>query len=329
LFAQGIYERIPNTAERLSVLLLGYNEKGIVGFGSASLFLAPATTNQDSTYFVCAITALHNLKNHETGKPIDGVLLKLNMPNGSKPRYVKVPLKNDEPKNYWVSPSGLDLAAIPLPPDTLTGSDAAYLRESQIVTPSMVDIENIRPGLVVQVLCMQPEYYMAYPSDFLLPATTATIRMGHLSRIGFIKDMSSIQVRPHVIDVHSSPGNSGASVIVYVPRNDASVADLMFLCIIQGFREEAGSYVPYQIPLAQAQDAQASIEFVSAQGATNRMVLAIKTVANPNLTEVIPVHELVSLRDSKEFQAALTFLVTNKTKYEFLTTPSIPSPVTK
>jgi hypothetical protein len=45
------------------------------------------------------------------------------------------------------------------------------------------------------------------------------------------------------------------------------------------------------------------------------MGIAIKTKANPNLTDVVPVQELVGLRDSKEFQAALRMVVLNRQQY--------------
>ena len=111
--AQSIYERIPNNGQKLAVLLLGCHGKNIKGFGSASLFFAPISTNKEAAKIICAVTALHNLKDKETGEMFDSLCLKISMPPEAKPRYLKLPLKHDSPKNYWVSPSGLDLAVIP------------------------------------------------------------------------------------------------------------------------------------------------------------------------------------------------------------------------
>ena len=315
-FGQSIYERIPNQAERLCVLLLGYNGTNIQGFGSASLFYVPVSTNSGGTAVVCAVTAQHNLTNMLTCKPFDGLYLKINMPADAKPRYVKVPLKHDVPRSYWTSPSGLDLALIPLPPEVIDGANMSTVKEDGIVTPEKLSEADIVPGLIVQVICLQPDYW-SYPADYLVPETTPTMRVGHLSRLGFQKTSTGIQVRPHVIDVHSSPGNSGASVIVWVPRKDASVSAPMLLGIVQGFYEETGSYKPYRIPLTQTSEQTNTIAFVSANNATtNRFALALRTLANPNLTLVIPVHELVNLKDSKEFQLAAALMGLNRSQYE-------------
>jgi hypothetical protein len=139
--------------------------------------------------------------------------------------------------------------------------------------------------------------------------------MGHLSRLGFFQDSTGSQIRPHVIDVHGSPGNSGAAVIVFVPRQDNTVADPMFLRIVGNFREEVGSYTPYQIQITNAMGYAPGLELVSAQDITNRIGIAVKTKANPSLTDIIPVQELVGLRDSKEFQSALITAAQNRQHY--------------
>jgi hypothetical protein len=314
--SQSLFERLPEQPEHLSVLLLGYhtNINNRVGFGSASLFFAPIAINKDSAKWICAVTALHCLKDLETGQPFDGVILKINMPPDKKPRYIKMPLKNDDPKNYWVSPSGLDLAVIPLPPEVIDGADVKTFSEDLIVTPATVNEAGIAPGLLTEVICLQPEYF-EFPLDYTRPETRPIVRLGHLSRLGFCQDSTGFQIRSHVIDVHGSPGNSGAAVVVFVPRKDNTVADLMFLGIVGNFREELGSYTPYQILMTNAMSRESGLELVSAQDITNRMGIAIKTKANPNLTDVIPVQELVGLRDSKEFQAALRMMVQNRQQY--------------
>jgi hypothetical protein len=147
------------------------------------------------------ITAKHCLSNKETGKLFDGLLMKMGMPNGAKPRYVKIPLKHDDPKNYWTSPSGLDLAAIPLPSGLLAGSDGATFKEDQIVTPQNTTALNIVPGLIVEMVCVQPEY--EDPIDFAMPETLPTTRYGHLSRLGFIQFENQTFIRPHVVDIHN------------------------------------------------------------------------------------------------------------------------------
>lgn len=135
---------------------------------------------------------------------------------------------------------------IPLPPEVIDGADVRTFREDQIVTPAAVNDAGIAPGLLTEVICLQPEYF-EFPLDFTRPETRPIVRLGHLSRLGFYQDSTGVQIRPHVIDVHGSPGNSGAAVIVFVPRKDHTVADPMFLGSVGNFREEVGSYTPSRV----------------------------------------------------------------------------------
>ncbi len=78
----------------------------------------------------------------------------------------------------------------------------------------------------------------------------------------------------------------------------------MFLGIVQGFSEERGGYIPYDAPLTNEQ--KTALTLVSEQtGATNQVAVTIKTIANPNLTYVTPVHELVGIKNSPGFQTAI------------------------
>ena len=234
-----------NRPEQSSVLLLGYHGNlNVEGLGSASLYRTPVTTN---TGITCVITAKHNLTNKETGQLFDGLLLKINMPHNAKPRYVKVPPNTTVRRIIGLHRAGWILVAIPLPPRVLEGIDFGTFSEDQIVTPTSAEETDVVPGLVVQMFCIQFEY--ENPIDFMMPETFPTTRYGHLSRLGFYKHDNDIDVRSHVIDLHSSPGNSGATVEVLVPRKDGIVTIPMFLGIVQGFSEESGSYVPYQAPI--------------------------------------------------------------------------------
>jgi hypothetical protein len=163
---------------------------------------------------------------------------------------------------------------------------------------------------------MQFEY--EDPIDYAMPETIPTARFGHLSRLGFY-DLGNgkFNVRPHVIDLHSSPGNSGATVLVWVPRKDQQISEPMFLGIVRGFNEEQGSYVPYEAPVTNSSVHQTSINLVSEQnGTANQVAVALKTIANPNLTFIIPVHELVRLKDSKEFIIAANLMLANHQAFE-------------
>ena len=229
---------------------------------------------------------------------------------------MKIPLKNDYPKNYWESPSGLDLVAIPIPASLIQGFANVSFQESQIVTPQSCTEKDIAAGMMVEMFCMQLEYQD--PIDFAMPETMPTTRFGHLSRLGFY-DLGNgkYYVRQHVVDLHSSPGNSGAIVLVWVPRKDQSVSEQMFLGIVQGFKDEQGAYVPYDAPVTNTSTRQTSMNLVSEQnGNTNQVALALKTIANPNLTYIIPVHELVGLKDSKEFQIAASMMLQNPQAFE-------------
>jgi hypothetical protein len=310
-----MYERFPNKPEQFSVLLFGYSGNlKIEQFGSASLYTTPVSTNGQG--IVCLITAKHNLSNLHTGKTFDGLLAKISMPHGSKPKYLKIRLKHDFPKNYWESPSGLDLVAIPIPAGLIQGRENATFSESQIVTPQNAIENDISAGLLVEMFCMQFEYQD--PIDYAMPETIPTTRYGHLSRLGFYDlGNGNFNIRPHIIDMHSSPGNSGATVLVWVPRKDQQISEPMFLGIVRGFNEEQGSYVPYEAPVTNSSVHQTSINLVSEQnGTTNQVAVALKTIANPNLTFIIPIHELVGLKDSKEFIIAANIMLANPQVFE-------------
>lgn len=314
--AQSIFERFPDRPERTTVLLLGYNGNlNVGGFGSASIFLTRFSTN---TGVFTLVTAKHNLADKKTGKMFDGLLVKMNMPHGANPRYVKIPLQNDFPQNYWTSPIGLDVAVVPLPNKAVEGADFASFSEDQIVTPDNIAELDITPGLIVEMTCVQPEYEDQI--DFLMPETLPTTRYGHLSRLGFYKVGDKSFVRQHVVDIHSSPGNSGATVEVLVPHKDMTVSVPMFLGIVQGFNEEADSYVPYQATVTNSFH-ETSITLVNQQnGNTNQIALALKTVANPSLSFVMPVNELVSIKNSTNFMYAAGMMLQNQNAYEIFNT---------
>ncbi|MGD9873663.1 MAG: hypothetical protein AB7T27_05260 [Kiritimatiellia bacterium] len=322
---QGLFERFKNRPEATTALVLGYRGQfEFRGFGSGALYFVPLDTNAQNR-LVAVVTAKHNLADKETGVPFDGLLIKVNAARGRKPLYVKLPLKHDEPRNYWISPSGFDFAVIPLPPQLVSGADVVSFSEDQIVTPENSDDLQITPGLIVQALCMQPEYMDAL--DFLMPETLPALRIGHLSRLGFYRTPDGARlVRPHVIDMHSSPGNSGATVLVLVPKPDQSLTQPMFLGIVQGFPEETGSYIPYKAPLTNLTSESTSMLLVSAERAeTNQVALTFKTVANPDLTTVIPVHELVGIRASPAFASAAFIMSTNQKLYETLDALPVPN----
>ncbi len=175
---------------------------------------------------------------------------------------------------------------------------------------------SISAGLLVEMFCMQFEYQD--PIDYAMPETIPTTRYGHLSRLGFYDlGNGNFNIRPHIIDMHSSPGNSGATVLVWVPRKDQQISEPMFLGIVRGFNEEQGSYVPYEAPVTNSSVHQTSINLVSEQnGTTNQVAVALKTIANPNLTFIIPIHELVGLKDSKEFIIAANIMLANPQVFE-------------
>ena len=316
VYGQGIFERFPFRPEKSSTLLLGYSgDLEIKGLGSGSLYFVPLDTNAQQR-IVSIVTAEHNLRDKSTGIPFTGIIVKINAGEGSKPIYIKVPLKHDEPRNYWKSPSGFDLALIPLPPQLITAADVQSFTEDQLVTPESAKEYDVSSGLIVQALCIQPEYLDAL--DFLMPHTLPALRVGHLSRLGFYRMADGIQtIRPHVVDIHSSPGNSGATVLVLAPASDHSNTKPMFLGIIQGFPEETGSYLPFNAPVTNTSTETVNFLLVNADTSkTNQVALALKTIANPDLSTVIPVHELAGIRASQEYLTAVMIMAQNQSLYE-------------
>lgn len=321
---QGMFERLNSQHSDLAAPILLYEQTGtnpmaIVGFASGSIYGVPVATNQSSKW-ISVVTARHALQNGSTGRPITGMLVKINMQSYGDARYLQVPLKHDPPRNYWVSPSGLDLCVIPVPPESVQGAQLVMFNEGQIVSPETHQKWQLDPGLIVEAISIQPEYLD--PIDFSTPRNLPTVRIGHLSRVGFLKlPNGQWHIRPHVIDMHSGPGNSGASVVLHVPTNKegtapgTDVCQYMFLGIVMGFKEEIGSYIPYEA-LVTNRVKETQLNLVTADGGvSNNVAIAIKTVANPNLTYVVPVHELALLRDSEEYKTAVAIMGSNKQNY--------------
>jgi hypothetical protein len=198
----------------------------------------------------------------------------------------------------------------------VTGVDIPGFSELQIVTPKSWEKENLRIGSVVQVLCYQWEFLEE--ADFRSSHTSPIVRFAHLSRTGFTRmPDGTLHVRPHVIDMHSSKGNSGAIAIAYVSQQVGANSAIMFLGIVQGFIEERGGYEEYRAPIREA--STIPLQLVNnATGATNNVAITIKTIANPNLTLITPVHELTTLRNSSEFIGACLWMASHKSEYEML-----------
>jgi len=312
---QGQFDRMNSQHGQLAVPIFVYEQTNsspikVVGFGSGMLYGVPATTNVHETRkWISVVTAKHILTNGATGRAAAGILVKIDMRQNAEPRYVQIPLRHDSLKNYWVSPSGLDLCLIPIPPQTIKGSPSIMLQERQIATYETHKTLRLDPGLVVEAISIQPEYLD--PIDIANPRNVPTIRYGNISRIGFtdLPD-GTVHTRPHVIDMHAGPGNSGAAVIVYVPCNLQGTAPgvetckYMFLGVVMGFRPEQGSYVPYDATVTN-RARNLTLNLVSTENATtNAVALSVKTIANPDLAHVVPAHELAELRESDEFARA-------------------------
>jgi hypothetical protein len=103
-------------------------------------------------------------------------------------------------------------------------------------------------------------------------------------------------------------------VLVMVPKADMTTCTPMFLGVVLGFNEEYNSYKEYEAPLRQH---KTTLTLVSEQtGLTNEVALSVKTIANPNLTFVTPVFELVNIRNNREFQEAVLGSWNMESRYE-------------
>jgi hypothetical protein len=149
IFGQGVFERLPSELGQQAVLVLGYRgNMEIVGFGSGAIYGIPVSTNNYAGPNILSIvTAMHVLSNQTTGTLFDGLLVKINMPTEKPPRYLKIPLIHDTQTNYWTSPSGLDLAVIPIPPNSIDGATTARFGEDQILTPERAKEKEVVNGM--------------------------------------------------------------------------------------------------------------------------------------------------------------------------------------
>ena len=100
-----------------------------------------------------------DLFHKDTTNLLSGLLVKLNMPPSSKrARYLQFPLRGGTARDFWLSEEGLDLAVIPIPPETIGGTQQTRFEEYQILSLERAKDEKIRPGAIVAAICMQPEY---------------------------------------------------------------------------------------------------------------------------------------------------------------------------
>lgn len=323
VWAQGLFERMPILTGQ-SIHLFGFEQavNKIVSSGTGALYMVPLTTTNESVGTPVIVTAKHNLFYPQSTNPLPALIVKLNVP--MKERHAKflfLPLKHDEPRSYWISPRGLDLVLVPYPVGLIDISTCPMFQESNVLTAERARTNGVAPGLLVQTMCHQPEYFDQI--DFFLPTSEPIVRFGHLSRLGWdwISETNCI-TRSHVIDMHSSPGNSGATVALNVIPENTRTRRPFFLGIVQGYQEEASSYRPFEAPIKSIDTS--SLVLTSEDGkTTNRVALAIKTPANPDLTSVTPVDELVGIRETKEFKKALAVMLLGQHLYHVWNGPMI------
>ncbi|MBN2704620.1 MAG: hypothetical protein JXR23_10465 [Pontiellaceae bacterium] len=327
--AQGFFERYNSQHADIAIPIFMYEETPsepmkISGFATGSIYGVPITTNtQEKAQWLSVVTAKHVLINKSSSSPVSGLIVKIGMSQEQQPRYLKIPLKHSSPQNYWTSPSGLDICVIPIPPESIANSKTTTLRESQIATPEVHKNIHLEPGLLVEAISIQPEYLDTI--DYIIPQNIPTVRFGHLSRVGFMDlPNGNTYCRSHVIDMHSGPGNSGATVIIHIPTNiegnepGKELCKYMFLGIIMGYKEEKGSYIEYDAEITNRVKETSLTLVSSTSSSTNTVALSVKTMANPDLTYVVPVYELANIRNSDTFQAALIEMAKNRKEYAIM-----------
>lgn len=319
--AQGLFERVSLLTGQ-SIHMFGFDpgSKNFISSGTGALYMVPHSVTNESVGTPVIVTAKHNLYYPQSTNPLPALLIKLNVPmSEQQSKFLFIPLKHDHPKNYWVSGRGLDLAAIPYPIGSIDISTYPMFHESNILTAERARTSGVQPGLLVSTMCHQPEYFSEI--DLFLPTAAPIVRFGHLSKLGWdwISETNWIS-RSHVIDMHASPGNSGATVTLNVILEDSRSRRPFFLGIVQGYQEEASSYRSFEAPIKSI-DTGAITLTSSDNQQTNQVALSIKTLANPDLTSVTPVDELVGIWGRQDFMEAIAVMLLGQSLYQVWTGP--------
>lgn len=333
--AQYLYHRINESAYRTTVALLGCESVSTNDawrtFGTAAIYRLshPSDTNVGYLAFV---TAKHNFFYIHDAKTnlLDAIYLKLNFPASAKTaRYLRIPIKKAVPQaasiktsagtfqlpvhqgavvqNVWFSERN-DLAVIPIFPQLLDGADYTRCSEDQIVTPQNYKDNGILPGCVSIAAVLQLRYFD--DKDLRVPETIPMFRSGHLARLGHysLSDTNSFS-RDHVVDLHSSHGNSGGLVFTISEKNQ-----FMLLGVVHGFLEDLDAYRKYEASITN----RTSVTLVNQQKqTTNSLAITYVTEANPNLTLVTPVDELIGLTRSVSFQQVINGMLRSAGEYGF------------
>jgi hypothetical protein len=254
----------------------------------------------------CLVTAKHNLYvDPETMlHPHANLIFRFNrLPSSRKAVYVRIPLISTQPRNYWLSDRGLDLAVIPLPAYLLNGADSVESDPDNILTAANYHRLEILPGSAVVASVIQYEYLDQ--NDYQTPEVIPLLRCGHLSRLGiYTLDDTNTFVRLHVIDLYASPGNSGSPVSVFTKSGYP-----IFLGLIEGFIGDSSTRT-IEAPV------ETKIAMALSTG-TNQFVHVPIPNVNPNLTFVTPVDELVTITNSPSLPAIFSTIESNRASYTF------------
>jgi hypothetical protein len=288
-------------------------------FGTGALFFVPAIGAQSNLYYYTVVTARHNLFYAERDKTniLDTLYMKLNaLPSSQSPRYIRVPLLTTPSTNFWLSQRNNDLAVIPIPPSLVPEKNSA-LSTHALVTAQNFREKGILPGCPTVAAVLQLKYFD--DTDLRVPENIPIFRCGHLARLGLYTHSETNQFsRDHVIDLHSSHGNSGATVIAI-----AEDGSPMFLGIVQGFIQDQDAFIPYDAPVTE----KSSLVLIDQQTEkTNSIAMTYYTEANPSLTLVTPVDELSNLNSSPTFLAAATTMAIATPLYRTFNTNPFPKP---
>lgn len=296
-FPQGFSDWLTERAQKVAIPVLGFTSDGTNDcpktFGTGAIYWISVSPK---SYCAAIITAKHNLYYIEANKTnlLDAIRIKLNMPETSHAaRFLRIPLKKTSPHNFWFSHGAVssDLAVIPIPMSVIHGTDTTEVREDQVATAKNYKTFPLAAGTVAVAAVLQAEYLDDL--DLSQPTTLSIYRCGHIARIGTHSTVETNSfTRHHLIDIHASPGNSGAVVLALSNEKTA------LLGLVHGFIEEGDAYRSYEAPVTN----KVSLVLVNDPTlATSTVALTIVTKANPNLTLVTPVDELAALMDDPSF----------------------------
>ncbi len=223
-FSQGFQERLSGVQGTACMVFSCFGNQGAFGTGAIEYinvdsnavkraFPETPDTIVTNMHIGVLITAKHMLfsdPDRMQGLATD-LYVKFNRDSSSKTAsWVHIPVAKSEPRNFWLSERGFDLAVVPIPGPLVNDGKFTFI-VNYLTAKNSKDLD-ISAGTLAIASVIQFEFLDE--RDFDSPEVIPLLRCGHIARLGLISTTDTNEfTREHVVDIHASHGNSGSPVL--------------------------------------------------------------------------------------------------------------------